>query len=68
MKVALPIEVPESRYCHMFDYEVKNWCKKICKHFDLTNDVTCNFNLGEQKRTKEGFLKPPNCIELKVIK
>lgn len=69
MRVTLPIEVPEGKYCIKFDYKAEDWRKKICKYFDLTfGCVTCDFKLGEQRRTGEGFLKPPNCIELEVIK
>lgn len=61
--------MPEDEYCLKFDYRVKNWRKKICKHFDLTSGcVTCDFKFDKQERTEEGFLKAPNCMELEAIK
>lgn len=66
MKVALPVEVPEDKYC--FAFEGESW-RTICKYFNSEDGhPSCSLELYGQRRDEKGFLKSPNCMGLETIK
>jgi len=72
IKVALPIEVPEGKYCWDTDPSpnIATSMDDICMHYDNPGGHSqCVLDMGELKNDRAGnVLKPKKCLALKEIR
>lgn len=63
--VLRPIEVPVGKYCWAFDTH----SSELCEYFSNEGGhSTCDLDFWDVKDTKEGVLKPKECLNLKTEK